>query len=68
MAMLTEIKRLRLDQKFPQEVVARRAGVSQASLSGYERGLRPVPQKVAVRLAKALGVSIRKLFATEEAP
>jgi transcriptional regulator with XRE-family HTH domain len=65
-AMISEIKRRRLERGLPQQTVARQARVGQTTFSLYERGIYPVPHKVAVRLARILRVGLDELFVEED--
>ena len=56
-----ELRRHRGDQK--QIVVARKAGITQASLSFYENGKRGIPLEIASRLAQELDFSLDDLLA-----
>jgi transcriptional regulator with XRE-family HTH domain len=56
------LRKLRLDDKtWTKEELARRAGVSSQTVRKAERG-ESVSEASQARLAKALGVSIEKLF------
>ncbi len=55
---MSELRRIRLERGFPQDVVARRARIGQTTLSGFERGERPIPKKIAMRLARILGTDL----------
>jgi transcriptional regulator with XRE-family HTH domain len=57
------VRRLRLRQDLTQEVLARRAGVTQGHLSKIESGERPNPSVATLkRLARALGASVGELL------
>jgi transcriptional regulator with XRE-family HTH domain len=59
---LSELQRIRKERELSQEFVARRARVAQTTYSGYERGERPVPEKVAARLSRILHVPVHAIF------
>lgn len=59
---LTELRRIRRERGIPQETLARQARIGQTSLSLYERGEQPVPEKVAKRLAKILRINPSEIF------
>lgn len=48
------VRERRLSLGMSQEALARRVGVTQAALSHYETGKRPMPPDVAAALAKAM--------------
>jgi transcriptional regulator with XRE-family HTH domain len=67
---MTNLKQIRIEAELSQRELAHRLGISQASLSGYEkRGLEP-PQTAAMHkrirlIAEALGVEMIDLYDTE---
>jgi transcriptional regulator with XRE-family HTH domain len=44
------IRQLRAERRLRQEELARSLGVTRQTLSGYERGLRPLPEDKAIVL------------------
>jgi ribosome-binding protein aMBF1 (putative translation factor) len=52
----------RLREALSQKTLAKRCGISQENLSKMENGKRPVGEKVAKRLAKALRISYKLLL------
>jgi HTH-type transcriptional regulator, competence development regulator len=56
------IREWRLRREMSQAEVARRAGITQASLSNYENGKRDMPLSTLVGVASALNVSIGDLL------
>jgi transcriptional regulator with XRE-family HTH domain len=59
---MSELKRIRDERGLPQETIARKARIGQSTYSMYERGALPVPQKIAVRIARVLRVEVNELF------
>lgn len=57
------LRRLRDERGYSQEELAERAGLHRNYIGGIERGERNVALENIVRLAKALSVSPRELFA-----
>ena len=58
----TKIREWRLRRELSQADVARRAGITQASLSNYENGKRDMPLSTLVGVAAALNVSLGDLL------
>ena len=56
------IREWRLRRELSQAEVARKAGITQASLSNYENGKRDMPLSTLVGVAAALNVSIGDLL------
>jgi len=56
------IREWRLRRDLSQAEVARRAGITQASLSNYENGKRDLPLSTLIGVASALNVSIGDLL------
>lgn len=54
--------RLRQERDIPQTVVAESVGITQASVSNYEKGKRDVPMTTFVRMAWALGETVQSLW------
>ncbi len=52
----------RLREDLFQKALAKRCGISQENLSKMENGKRPIGEKVAKKLAKALRISYQLLF------
>ncbi len=52
---------LREKAELSQVVVARRTGVTQASISNYENGIRELPIGLALRLSRLYGVEVTRL-------
>jgi transcriptional regulator with XRE-family HTH domain len=60
------VRRLRVRQDMTQEVLARRAGITQGHLSKIESGERPNPSVTTLkRLARALDVSVATLLSAD---
>jgi transcriptional regulator with XRE-family HTH domain len=64
----TTIQRLRLEKGLSQSELARLADVPFRSLQNYEQGHRPTSFEAAMKLAKALGVSLDVLAGLTDAP
>jgi transcriptional regulator with XRE-family HTH domain len=64
------LQRLRLARGLSQSELAKAAGVPFRSLQNYEQGHRPISFEAALKVAKALGVSLDVLAGWEgpEAP
>lgn len=62
---MNNIERIRREQGFNQTELAKRCEVTQGMISDYENGTIPT-LKVAVRIAKVLGVTIEELFPENE--
>jgi transcriptional regulator with XRE-family HTH domain len=56
------IRRLRTDEGLSQEGLADRAKLHRTTMSEIERGLSNVSVDIAERVAKALGISLSRLF------
>ena len=56
------IREWRLRRDLSQAYLARRAGVTQASLSNYENGKRDLPLATLIGIAGALNISIGELL------
>ena len=57
-----KIREWRLRRELSQADVARRAGITQASLSNYENGKRDMPLSTLIGVAAALNVSLGDLL------
>lgn len=57
-----KIREWRLRREMSQADVARRAGITQASLSNYENGKRDMPLSTLIGVASALNVSLGDLL------
>ncbi|TAJ21379.1 MAG: XRE family transcriptional regulator [Dehalococcoidia bacterium] len=57
-----KIREWRLRRELSQADVARRAGITQASLSNYENGKRDMPLSTLMGVASALNVSLGDLL------
>lgn len=64
----TYLRTLRRDLGLSQEEVAHRAGIHVTYLSGIERGRRNPSLKNIRRVALALDMAVRELFAFDEPP
>ena len=60
------VRDCRLQRGISQAGLARTAGIGQGSLSNYELGKRGLSLEAAVRLAKALGMTLAELVSIEE--
>ena len=58
----SQLSQLRKDAGYKQTYVARRIGVAESTLSGYEIGKNAPPLEVLVRLADLYNVSLDTLF------
>jgi transcriptional regulator with XRE-family HTH domain len=56
------IRRLREQQKISQEEAAERCGLHRTYYSGVERGVRNLSLVNIEKIARGLGISLRKLF------
>ncbi|MHB8783767.1 MAG: helix-turn-helix domain-containing protein [Desulfobacteria bacterium] len=65
--MESELRKIRRERELSQEALARKARIAQTSVSQYERGERPVPRRVAERLARILRTDVQTLFTDAEA-
>jgi transcriptional regulator with XRE-family HTH domain len=63
--MESELRKIRRERELSQEALARKARIAQTSISQYERGERPVPKRVAERLARILRADVSTLFAED---
>lgn len=59
------IRELRQESGLSQEALANRAGIHRTYMGGIERGERNVCLRNVFRLARALGVSPKELFPSE---
>lgn len=57
-----KIRMLRLLARLSQQRLAKKAGISDSLISGYERGIRRPGPKNRARLARALAVEIKEIF------
>lgn len=55
------LRRLRKDRDLPQAAVARRIGITQATLSNYELGKRELPLSTADAFAAVFNVDVCEL-------
>ncbi|MEA4815962.1 MAG: helix-turn-helix transcriptional regulator [Lachnospiraceae bacterium] len=60
------IKEIRTAKKLKQSDIAEEAGISRIAIGNYERGERQPTIEIAVRIAKALGVSISDLVSDND--
>jgi transcriptional regulator with XRE-family HTH domain len=56
------LRQLRESKGWTQEVLAGRAGLDRSYVAGIEAGLRNPSTRALARLARALGVTLAKLF------
>ena len=61
-AIASRLREQRLRSGLRQRDAAASAGITQAALSYYERGIRAVPLKTALRLAVLFGVTLDALL------
>lgn len=61
-----KIREWRLRRELSQADIARRAGITQASLSNYENGKRDMPLSTLMGVASALNVSLGDLLEVPE--
>ncbi len=57
-----KIRSLRKERKWSQQELARRAGLSQATISDLERGLEHVKAATLTQVAVALGVPLKEIM------
>lgn len=57
-----KVRALRLQKKLSQATLAKRAGVSQATISALEKGEPEVKHATLVQVAAALGVPLREIM------
>lgn len=62
------LQALRLERGLSQSQLAQLAGVPFRSLQNYEQGHRPTPLEAAMKLARALKVSLDAVAGMEEPP
>ena len=62
MAIGVQVRRLRTEQRFSQEELARRAGLSRTAVARIERGERSPAAESIERIARALDVEPGELF------
>lgn len=60
------IRRLRADAGYSQETLADRAKLHRTTMSEIERGISNISVDIAERIAKALGVTLSRLFEEAE--
>lgn len=58
----SNVKRLREQKGWTQEALAGRAGLDRSYVAGIEAGLRNPSTKALAKLARALGVTLSRLF------
>jgi len=56
------LKEIRLNKRITQVELAKRVGIRQQTISHYETGRAKPSLDVAVKLAKALGVSVEEIY------
>ena len=61
-----KLKELRERQGLTQSQIAKLLGCAESTICHYERGERKVSVEVAIKLAKALGVSVEEVVACFE--
>lgn len=61
-----KIKEVRESLNMTQEELAEKSGVSRGTISALENGDPITTSKTLVKLAKALGVSVDRIFYTED--
>jgi transcriptional regulator with XRE-family HTH domain len=64
---MSSIKQLRKEAKVTQADLAKKVGVTQPAVSGWDRGV-PVPDPLLVRVAEALGCDLSLLHSEAEQP
>jgi len=62
------LRKLREERGFAQDALGRRAGFSEKLVGQIERGVRGTTLRVAVKLARALGVPLDMLIGDDERP
>jgi len=62
MAVGDQIRRIRKEQRFSQDELGRRAGISRTGIARIERGERKPNSSTVERIAAALGVGVDKLY------
>lgn len=58
----TRLKDARILKDFSQELLARKVGVTQQTISAYEMGTRTPPISIAKKLAATLDKTVTELF------
>lgn len=58
----TRLKDARILKDFSQELLARKVGVTQQTISAYEQSTRTPPIAIAKKLASALDKNVTELF------
>ena len=62
---MNQLKRIRLKNKWTQQYLADRIGITKASYSNIETGKRRPSLKTALKIQKATGVPVEELFGEE---
>jgi transcriptional regulator with XRE-family HTH domain len=57
-----KVRQVRLSKKISQEDLAEMANLHRTYISDVERGVRNISMATAIRIANALGVSLKDLF------
>lgn len=64
--MPNNIKSERVRLGITQEALARRIGVAECTIRGWEQGIRSIPSKAAIEMSDLFGCSVDYLFALTE--
>lgn len=60
--MKNNLQKIRWEKNLSQKTLSQKSGVSQSVISSVENGLTTPNLTTALRLAKALGVSVEEIF------
>lgn len=60
--MKNNLQKIRWEKNLSQKTLSQKSGVSQSVISSVENGLTTPNLATALRLAKALGVSVEEIF------
>lgn len=60
--MKNNLQKIRWEKNLSQKTLSQKSGVSQSVISSVENGLTTPNLSTALRLAKALGVSVEEIF------
>ena len=62
---MNQLKQIRLDRRWTQQIVADKLGITKAAYSNIENGYRSPSLKVALQMQKLFGIQIERLLENE---